>query len=155
MKKTILIITTIALIIFPILVNAAGTISYTVVPSDRVVNSHIKTIEISWVADAADGSIPSIEITDYEITKLGYFCLKAVTDPGATAPTADYDIACSDSYGDIFDGELADRSATVTEQVNDILIPIIEPFTCAFTNNSVNSATGKLILIFAISGYRY
>ena len=41
-----------------------------------------------------------------------------VTDPGATAPTADYDIALNDEDGcDVLGGEGGDRHTSTSEQV--------------------------------------
>ena len=45
--------------------------------------------------------------------------VRLVTDPGVTAPTAAYDITILDDDGvDVLIGAGADRSATLTEQVN-------------------------------------
>jgi len=51
------------------------------------------------------------------VVKLKGNIVKIVTNPGATAPTASYDIYLYDKDGiDICSGNLADRSATLTEQ---------------------------------------
>lgn len=111
----------------------------------------IYKIEFNWTADSADGSVPAK--TSQEIDGLVFM---AVTDPGATAPTASYDITLTDSDScDVFGGELANRSATAIEQAS----PLVGNFygqryvkgtlTLNVTGNAVNSATGKVIVYVA------
>lgn len=69
---------------------------------------------ITWTADDADGSVPAA-ITASDV--YGFVEL-VITNPGAVAPTANYDIVITDEEGcDVLGGEGADRSATVSEQV--------------------------------------
>jgi hypothetical protein len=115
-------------------------------------------VEIDWVADDTNGSVPE---TDFDATDtidiLGRYCSLGVTDPGTTAPTADYDIEILDEYGcDIFGGNMTNRSATVSEQTLPIINNGIGSRLCAgiltfkLTNNSVNDAIGKCVLYFEI-----
>ncbi len=101
--------------------------------------------EISWTADDSDGSVPNAAIPE----TTGYVVL-AITDPGATAPTANYDITIEDEFGvDIMGGALTDRSATLTEQAMPLIAVTPVPrmvngaLTFKLANNSVNSAVGK------------
>lgn len=112
-------------------------------------NRHMYMIEISWQADDTDASIANFTIPTSTLEQYkGTFIYRVITDPGTTAPTAAYDIVINDIYGaDIMSGSLADRSATATEFV-EVTIPVYGQLTGVFTNNSVNSATGKVILIF-------
>jgi hypothetical protein len=103
--------------------------------------SEIHTFEI--IADAADGSIAS-KASDKSIHG---WITKVITDPGATAPTADYDLTLSDPDGvDVMGGELNDRSATVSEQAMPLVGSAYGPvrvdgiLTLSGSNNSVNSA---------------
>lgn len=127
----------------------AGTVTIT----KNIIRNNNERIEeylFDWVADAADGSVPNTQTTK---AVTGWVAM-GETDPGSTAPTADYDIAVNDENGvDIFGAELNNRSASATEQA----IPKIgnaygerfvnSKLTMALTNNSVNSATGRLRLI--------
>lgn len=110
---------------------------------------HVEKVTIDWVADDADGSVPALSLP------LAGFLLKAITNPGSTAPTANYDIALGDpedSALDAFAGALQNRHTTTTEQVYPLVtgaaIPIFlsGTYSLALTNNSVNSATGRIIL---------
>jgi hypothetical protein len=151
MRRISLILAGLMLVFLPVIVDAAGTITATKLDYD--VNSNQFAIEISWVADAADGSVPALTVNYSPLfisgLSQGWYIIMVKTDPGATAPTADYDITGVDSYGDIFKDRLLDRSATDTETVENILIPIYEDFDITIANNSVNSATGKILIIFA------
>lgn len=109
----------------------------------------IEKVTIDWVGDASDGSVPNTNIDLYG------FCIKAITNPGTTAPTANYDIAFGDPDDtglDALAGALANRSASATEQVEPKISSAVLPSFLAGTyqfqlsNNSVNSATGSCIL---------
>lgn len=107
--------------------------------------------KISWTADAADGSVPDTILTDEDgnNSNINAFIVLAVTNPGATAPTAAYDITLEDAEGvDVMGGALTDRSATLSEQSMPLIsgspVPRLVSGTLTFklANNSVNSATG-------------
>ena len=112
-------------------------------------------LEITWTADDTDASIANVTIfkTDSDqgdlLTLLkGAFITNVITDPGTTAPTDNYDIVINDEYSyDVMHGQLTNRDTATSEGIKDQFIPIHGQFTAVFTNNSVNSATGKLILI--------
>jgi hypothetical protein len=117
--------------------------------SKQMLSKKVEIVTIAWTADASNGSVPTITIP------LNGFCLKAVTVPGSTAPTALYDIALGDpasSALDALNGALKDRSATVAETVQPVLTGGTSPiflagnYTFTVSNNSVNSATGTVIL---------
>lgn len=105
--------------------------------------------EVTWEADDATGAIANITIPASDLKKYkGAYLYRVITDPGATSPTDDYDIVINDAYGyDIMEGALANRDEANTETV-EVTIPVYGQLTAVFTNNSVNSATGKLILLF-------
>jgi len=109
----------------------------------------VQIVNIDWVADDTDGSVPNTNID------LRGWVIKAITNPGATAPTTLYDLAMGDPEDTVLDAleaNLADRSATVTEQVNFTLTGALTPplfagtYQFQLTNNSVNDATGRLQL---------
>lgn len=124
----------------------AGSVTYSkndIMVGNDIVQEHIW----DWTADSADGTVPNTASDD---TITGYVML-AETNPGATGPTALYDIAVNNANGvDIFGAELADRSATLSEEV----LPktgnaygdrfVNSALTMVLTNNSVNSAVGQL-----------
>lgn len=103
---------------------------------------------IAWTAHT-DGTY-----TNYTtLWNVDGYVFMVVTDPGATAPTANYDITLLDSDGvDVMGGELANRHTTSTEQA----VPKIDavygtrfvkgPLTLTISNNSVNTALGEVII---------
>lgn len=102
-----------------------------------------------WVGDNANGSVPSAQTAD---TITGYVLL-GETNPGAAAPTDNYDIVVTNEEGtDIFGGELMNRDTANNEQAVPLVGNAYGPrfvnskLTMTLTNNSVNSATGRLIL---------
>ena len=123
---------------------AAGTVT---VAYTRIGDEYT-LVTYTWTA-ASNGSVPA---TACKATMAGYV-VKVVTDPGATSPTDDYDITLTDSDGvDVMGGTLADRDETNTEQV----VPKIGAaygasfftggLTMTITNNSVDSATGEVMV---------
>jgi hypothetical protein len=110
----------------------------------------IEKITIDWTADAADGSVPNTSIDS-----LYGYVVKALTNPGATAPTSNYDIKLldpDDSAIDALAGALDNRHTSNSEQVYptasgaQIPVYLCGSYTFNLANNSVNSATGTVIL---------
>lgn len=104
----------------------------------------------SWTADDTTGAITSKASDDIISGEI----MHAETNPGATAPTANYDITVSNANAvDVMGGELADRSASASEQAfpkaGNGYGPIVvnSVLTFAGANNSVNSATGTCKVI--------
>lgn len=106
-------------------------------------------VTIDWVADAADGSVPALSIP------LSGFVMKVVTNPGSTAPTANYDIALGDPDDSSLDALatlLKDRHTSTTEQVYPVITGAAVPiflagtYSLGVTGNSVNSATGRIVI---------
>lgn len=130
----------------------AGTITVT---SREKVNyglassKYCEVVTVSFVGDAADGSVPVLSVP------LAGFLVKVVTNPGSTAPTANWDIALQDPEDSALDaaaGKLVDRHTTTSEQVYPLVTGAACPiflagtYGLAVTNNAVNSATGKIVL---------
>ena len=133
-------------LLLPMVCLGAGTITESHNKNLGVYGVHGRRVRVSWVADSSDGSLPQTQT----ITLAG-LVVKVVTDPGSTAPTSSYDIACADPLGtlDVFAGTLANRHATTTEQVYPVAsgatAPVyVESCTLQITGNSVNSATGVI-----------
>jgi len=124
----------------------AGTVTET-----REQRGPIGIVTLSWVADASDGTVPSTALQ----TKISGKLLALETNPGATAPTANYDIAITDADGlDVLQAVGANRHTSTTEKVavvysgTAIHPPVAksDTLTLALTGNSVNSALGTIKL---------
>lgn len=81
------------------------------------------------------------------------YVFMVIVNPGATAPTAAYDVTLLDSDGmDIMGGELTDLSATVTAQfvpkINSVYGTrfVRGPLSMTLSGNSVNGAIGEIII---------
>lgn len=102
---------------------------------------------ISWVGDSSTGSVPATAIGRVD----GYI-VRVVTNPGAVAPTANYDITITDSDGaDVLGAMCENRSATLSEQITPLVgaayTPVLilnDVLTFNLANNSVASATGQV-----------
>lgn len=129
----------------------AGTISASRASTNlsKSVNSkRVEKVTVDWTADAADASVPTLSLD------LHGFIVKVVTNPGATAPTANYDIALGspeDSTLDALATLLNNRHTTTSEQVYPLISGAATPIfvsgthVLAITNNAVNSATGSIV----------
>jgi hypothetical protein len=74
----------------------------------------MEVVQIDFVGDASTGSVP-----DTSLTISGYV-YKVITNPGSTAPTANYDIVLGDAEDSTLDAlasALLNRHTTTTEQV--------------------------------------
>jgi len=113
-------------------------------------------VELAWTAHT-DGSFTDYAIPANILTMIrGKRAHLGITDPGGTAPTTLYDITIDDALGaDIFGGALGDRSATATEQTTPLVNGISRTrlvytsLTLTISNNSVNAATGIIVIIFS------
>lgn len=114
----------------------------------------VDVVIIDWTADAANGSVP-----ETDIPQLYGFLLKAITNPGAVAPTANYDIELLDAEDSTIDalGALLNNRHTANTEIafgiakNSTDIGPLPPYLCGdykfkLSGNIVNSATGRLIL---------
>lgn len=105
----------------------------------------IKLATLTVVGDASDGSVPDT-VLDH---KFSGRIVALETDPGSTAPTANYDITLEDANGhDVLEGVGANRSASATEKVSVVFsgtsvhppVDISDVLTLKIANQSVNSA---------------
>jgi hypothetical protein len=116
----------------------------------------LRKVVISWLSDDATGAVTGVT------TDLRGELVKATTDPGAAAPTANYDIALTDEYGvnilAACDDDLADRHTSNSEEMYFLvkdhagsplaqsLPPVVAgPITVAVTNAG-NAKNGTLVL---------
>lgn len=117
----------------------AGTVTLT-----HYTLGNIRRINFSVVADASDGSVPATALPKFQGRLLGLH-----TNPGATAPTDNYDITLIDDDGlDRLQGVGANRDTSNSEQVpivysgTSVNPPVSsdETLTLTIAGNSVNSA---------------
>jgi len=115
----------------------------------------LRRIQVDWVADAADGSVPNTVLPSIEGN-----IVALETNPGATAPTDNYDIALNDAEGvDKLAGAGQNRDTANTEQAGVVFastsvpVPVDgEALTLAISGNAVNSATGRVLIYYVPAG---
>jgi hypothetical protein len=113
-----------------------------------------KIVTVSWVGATSGGAVPAASIVADTYGLKGFFLYSVETNPGSTAPTDNYDIVINDADGlDIAGGLLVDRDTANTEIVNlrssAAGYPMVRgDLSAVTTGNSVNSATGTIIMIF-------
>ena len=118
----------------------------------------VKVITLTCTADSSDGSYPATALTNIPHGEIGGRLLQIATDPGSTAPQANYDITVTEAGGaDLLLGVGANRHTSSSE------VAIIESngasavyagtdtLTLNITNNNVNSA-GITIKIYYTEG---
>lgn len=127
----------------------AGTV--TVAHSDE--RGEIREIVATCTADAANGSFPATALPAFEGR-----ILSLRTNPGATAPTDNYDITLIDGDGlDRLQSLGLNRDTANSEEVpvffasSDEHPPVAldDTLTLTIANNSVNSATLVVTIIYA------
>lgn len=116
---------------------------------------HIRKVVFTATGDGSDGSFPATAITD----KIEGRLVELITNPGATAPTADWDVTLVDANGlDKLQGVGIDRHTTNSEDAPIVfsgtsLHPVValdDTLTLTIINNSVNDAIIVLTLIYAL-----
>jgi hypothetical protein len=111
------------------------------------------TVEFVFTADAADATIPDLELSDdirEWMAGKSFYMVEAI--PGGTGPTTGAAVTLEDSSGDIFEGAVtlheADRKR-VRPMVNgkeDVWPYDGRALTLKVANNLVNSATATIRL---------
>lgn len=119
--------------------------------ASSVVETHFKPAHTSLgvitlaVTAHTDGTVTDVALA----TKFNGRLRILETDPGATAPTANYDIAITDAQGfDVLQAVGANRHTSATEKASIVfsatsihpLVSESDVLTLAITNNSVNGA---------------
>lgn len=116
----------------------------------------LRRIQVDWTADAADGSVPNTVLPAFEGR-----IIALETNPGAVAPTDNYDLALTNGEGaDKLAGAGANRDTANTEAAavafasTSIPVPVDrdETLTLAISNNAVNSATGRVVIYYLPPG---
>ena len=117
----------------------------------------VKVVTLTCTADASDASFPSTALTNIP-NGVGGRLLQIATDPGATAPQANYDIVLTESGGaDLLLGVGANRHTSSSEVAviesngTHAVYSGTDTLTIAISNNNVNSA-GIVIKIYYTEG---
>ena len=103
----------------------------------------VKTLTASWSSDSGDGSV------DGALEAIDGLVYRIVTNPGATAPTADYDVYLNDVDGyDILAAGGVDRHTSTTECV--ILDPpvAVSGVLTLDINSAGNSKIGTVVIYY-------
>lgn len=136
----------------------AGTV---VLTTDRI-GGWSRAVTITCTGDAADGSFPATNLATLLASSpvpLSGRLVTLQTNPGSTAPTANYDITLVDGDGiDRLQGLGANRHTSNSEAVaivytgTSISPPVApgETLTLTLSGNSVNSAVTVVTLYFGI-----
>lgn len=134
----------------------AGTVTLT---ADRI-GAWSRSVTFTCTADASDGSYPATDIAallSASPVPLSGKLVALQTNPGSTAPTANYDITLVDADGlDRLQGLGANRHTSNSEAVaivytSTAIHPPVAPgeaLTLTIANNSANSAVTVVTLYF-------
>jgi hypothetical protein len=88
---------------------AVGTVTSGITQTQLPNGKIVSVVQVDWTTDASGDATVSLSLNGY--------LMKVVTDPGATAPTDDYDITLVQNGIDAAAGTLANRDTANTEQV--------------------------------------
>lgn len=110
----------------------------------EVTHGTVKKIKCAWVSDDTTGAVSGTTTHSYSGRFIGL-----ITDPGATAPTADYDITVTDTDGvDLLLGAGIDRHTSNTEFVAEASMAGVAHSKLTFNvTNAGNSKVGDIYLL--------
>ena len=118
----------------------------------------VKVITLTCTADSSDGSYPATALSNIPHGEIGGRLLQIATDPGSTAPQANYDVTVTEAGGaDLLLGVGANRHtsssevAVVESNGASAVYAGTDTLTLNITNNNVNSA-GITIKIYYTEG---
>lgn len=126
---------------------AVGTVVLTT--HDQV--GPVRRIVITATASSTDGSFPTATLQSLGLGDVSGRLLVSASNPGAVAPTDNWDYALTDEDGlNRMGSSGTDRDTTTSERValTDTYIARGETLTLAITGNSVNSAVIVLTFIY-------
>ena len=146
MKRFIIMILALASLALPVLAPAASVVNIAYAPLTPA--SVWKVVTITWTAHT-DGTVTAEAFAANGFTQdIPANIQYAVTDPGSTAPTDNYDITITDALGnDVFGGELTNRDTSTSESVEPAIPYIrvnLKDLTFNLSGNSQNGATGTV-----------
>lgn len=107
----------------------------------------VKKVKWAWTS-AADGTVGAAAVSSTTTNAYNGEIIRLVTDPGATAPTDDYDIVVNDGdTTDVLMGAGANRDTTNTEQVLASSLGCVANDTLTLlVTNAGDSKTGTVYL---------
>ena len=155
MKKLLLTLIFVMFLALPMQAEPAWTTG----SGDQTFRSHagsLYELNFNWTSDASGDSVAT---SDWSIN--GYIC-KVITNPGPTAPTADYDITLTNEDGvDVVHGVLADRHTTTSEEIIPVPGDNATVYGCSIAigritlnvSNAGNAKNGKVTVIFSREKY--
>lgn len=143
MKRVILLALLIVVLVVPNLANAAAS----TVMTNRVAYSTM--FKTSWTSDGSGNVSDYTLSTDVDTGDfVGWYLYQVITDPGTTAPTANYDIVLKVYDVDISEGGLANRHTSNSELwVPDSPVQIGGDLTIDISNAGA-SKVGDIYLFF-------
>ena len=114
----------------------------TVVATENTIPS-VKQIHWAWTSSAGGAADDTTTaVFDGDIIGLA-------TDPDATAPTADYDVAVTDSNGlDVLMGQGTDRSATAIEYVSGTSLGAVSNSTLTLAVTAAGNAKAGVVVLW-------
>lgn len=113
---------------------------------------HVRRLIVDFVADAADGTVPDTVVPVFEGR-----LFELTTNPGATAPQDNWDVTLIDAEGiDRLQSLGLNRDTANTESLpvvysGSTIHPVIsrtDVLTLKVAGNNVNSATGRILILY-------
>lgn len=128
----------------------------TVVLTAHNLGGNIRTLHYTATADVAAATFP-----DTALPKIEGRLLDLVTNPGAVAPQANYDVTVEDQFAhDVLEGVGANRHTANTEKVAIVYsgtslhptVDDVDTLTLKIGGNNVNSAVTEIYIYYALGG---
>ncbi len=151
MRKWFLALILTMFLALPIQSWAAGTVTQTL-----TYTHNFYALTYSWTSDASGNA-------DKESTwPIGGYICKVITNPGATAPTDNYDITLTNSDGvDVVHGELANRDTSTSEEIVPVPGDNVTVYGCSAVSGTItlnvsnagDSKIGTVTVLFTREGY--
>ena len=148
MKKLVIILALLAALLIPKYALAVESATATTFKAGE-----FTIVSIVWVS-AADGTCSYTFAANILKAIRGKSAYMAITDPGATAPTDNYDIVLNDeNSADVFGGTLANRDTSNSEQAVPLIgaaygdRPVTKSVQMEITNAG-NTKGGTLVVLF-------
>lgn len=115
---------------------------------------HVRKVQATCTADAADGSFPATTLPSFEGRLLAI-----ATNPGATAPQDNYDVTLPNQHGhDVLQGCALNRDTSNTEQTpvfysgtgTHPAVAASDVLTLTIAGNNVNSAVTVVEIYYGL-----
>lgn len=151
MRRFAALLIALVLVALAVPVRAAGTCTQT-----HATIGNVRKVLVSCTADAADGSFPTTVLPAIEGR-----IISLATNPGATAPQANYDITLPDQHGhDVLQALGMNRHTSNTEKVaifytstsSHPTVDESDTLTLTIAANNVNSAITVIEITYALGG---